>query len=497
MVVEITFCKKRIALPRHRRRKTTAQTILITLLLLATPLLANNLTCQARQNPTEQTGRNIDLYTNKTPNNGKGPNQTSDAYEPQEQVILYALVTYNGDPVAGKIVTFAVKGPPNTIEIIEISQSNTTDANGLTQITFSIPWPDGKPQATLFGTWTAVASVDIVGVITTDTITFNVGWIIELVYITTTDPNNTLKNTFGKGENIAFRLGVRSIAMTQKTATLTITAKDELNVAIGTITLENEAIPPGEREYFIKQMTIPATAFTGQARAVANAYKTPPSLPVPWCPSVETTFQIGILHDIAVLQVTPTTTEAFTGQSINITVTVKNKGQAVESFDTETYYNNTLIGTTTVNNLSPNDQQTLNFIWITWNVTPGNYTLSAKAGPVLGETNLNDNTLIDNTVQIKPIPTPPPPPPKIDQRWLLALLLILIVFILALLIALILLLLARRRRKGEEDKPKPDTRTIPVLPLSNVKKCKVCGKEFPAVYTFCPHCTSFHGKDYE
>ena len=41
----------------------------------------------------------IDLYTQKELYSGRGQGQTSDAFAPQELVILYAYVTYNLDPV--------------------------------------------------------------------------------------------------------------------------------------------------------------------------------------------------------------------------------------------------------------------------------------------------------------------------------------------------------------------------------------------------------------
>jgi hypothetical protein len=219
---------------------------------------------------------------------------------------------------------------------------------------------------------------------------------------------------------------------------------------------------------------------------------------VSWCPSVETTFQIGLLHDVAVLDVVPSVREAFAGQSVNITVVVKNKGQAVESFNTNAYYNSTLIGTIRTDNLAPDGERTLNFVWITWGVAPGDYPIRAQAGPVLAETNLGDNVLVDGSVKIKAIPTPPPSQPCADSRWLLALLFILIVLIAALLVAVaILFLFCRRRRKSGEDKSETGLGAIAVLPSAEVKRCRACGKEFPSAYTFCPHCMSFHGKDSE
>ncbi|MBS7620639.1 hypothetical protein KEJ32_00705, partial [Candidatus Bathyarchaeota archaeon] len=53
-------------------------------------------------------GRSIDLFTQKEPFSGKGLNEPSDSFQPQEEVILYALVTYNNYPVQNKLVAFQV-----------------------------------------------------------------------------------------------------------------------------------------------------------------------------------------------------------------------------------------------------------------------------------------------------------------------------------------------------------------------------------------------------
>jgi hypothetical protein len=449
----------------------------------------------------------MDLYTSKYPYSGKGPNQESDAFEPQEEVVLYALVTYNGDPVAGKIVAFDVRGPVNSIENITITLNNVTDSSGIARVSFSMPWPDGRPKATIFGFWNVIASVDIVGVIVTDTLYFRVGWMVELLYVKTVDLNNVLKDTFWKGERMGFRLGVRNIAMTQKTATLVVSASDELNVTFGTARLENEVIQPGESEYFVNDVVIPGSAFVGQGTAVANAFKTVQGgISVPWCPSVDTSFWIGLLHDVAVLSVAPSANEASLCQTVNVTVVVKNKGQVDESFNVSAFFNSTVIGTLWVESLAPDSERVLSFTWLLGCVQPGDYRLKAQAGPVAGETRVDDNVFVDGVVRIKPLTCPscpscpptPPAPSILDRRWLLAMLFILIVVVASLLIAVVILLLSRRKRgRSEEEELKGGAERLIVQPRAPAKTCKVCGKEFPAVYTFCPYCLSFHGKDSE
>jgi hypothetical protein len=463
----------------------------------------------------------IDVYTNKEPFGGKGSNQESDAFEPQEEVILYALVTYNGDPVPGKIVAYNIHGPLNPVENLTLSLSATTNDQGLASVNFVMPWPNPRPQAAIFGTWVVIASVDIAGVVVSDILSFKVGWLVELLYIKTADSNNVLKSAFSKGERMGFRLGVMNIAMTEKIATFVVDASDELNFTIGVLRLENQVVLPGQSEYFLDDLLIPTTASIGMGTAVANAFKTAQGLgSVAWCPSVNTTFSIGIVHDVAVIEVVPSVRQASPGQTVNIRVTVKNLGGVGESFGTSAYANATLVGTIETENLAAASQKTLVFSWFTDGAQLGDYVIEGVAEPVAGETNLANNILVDGTVKITSVL----PPPVFDNRLILALLFILIVLVAALLVAAVLaFLFCRRRRRKDEEEPEgvmgraavlpvlpvfPPTvvkRKEPehvmergaVLPSRAVKKCKVCSEEFPAVYTFCPHCMSFHGRDFD
>ena len=81
---------------------------------------------------SDHTGGKIDLFTQKLPFNGAGAKQSSDAFQPQELVILYARVTYNEWPVGNQPVAFQVNGPANVFYNITVVSSNFTDENGLT-----------------------------------------------------------------------------------------------------------------------------------------------------------------------------------------------------------------------------------------------------------------------------------------------------------------------------------------------------------------------------
>lgn len=108
-------------------------------------------------------GGNIDVYTQ---HGGQGPNEPSEAFTPQDEVILFALVMYNDWPEQNKKVTFGVYDP-NGGGAIYI---DTTDGDGVASTSFTIPAPGVDP----FGTWEVTATVDVAGKSCKDTLKFEV-----------------------------------------------------------------------------------------------------------------------------------------------------------------------------------------------------------------------------------------------------------------------------------------------------------------------------------
>jgi len=106
------------------------------------------------------------------------------------------------------------------------------------------------------------------------------------------------------------------------------------------------------------------------------------------------------IRDVAVTNIVLSRTWTYPGWPVNITVTVKNKGNASETFNVYTYYDSHVIGTKTVNSLAPNEERDIIFEWNTTSVAEGNYTIKAEAQHVPYEINTSDNTLIDGKVWI-------------------------------------------------------------------------------------------------
>ena len=106
-----------------------------------------------------------------------------------------------------------------------------------------------------------------------------------------------------------------------------------------------------------------------------------------------------LIHDVAITDVTANPTTVAPGQYVSVIVDVENEGDFAETFNVTAHYDTSDIGVKTVT-LNPNATTTLTFTWNTAIVAEGTYTISAEADAVPGETDLEDNAYIDDTVTI-------------------------------------------------------------------------------------------------
>ena len=230
------------------------------------------------------TGGKIDIFTQKLPFNGAGANQSSDAFQPQELVILYARVTYNEWLVGNQLVAFQVNGPANVFYNITVVSSNFTDENGLTQFSFRIPWPYENAEQIVFGEWIAVATTNIAGKLVMDTLTFKVGWILSISDVVTLNADFIPQTQYIKGEDIVFNLTIENIALTNKSATIIINAQDALNHPIMHIEFSKD-FQPGKTNLYTSSQ-VPAETVTGNATISVCAYTSPPDIGgVPYSPA--------------------------------------------------------------------------------------------------------------------------------------------------------------------------------------------------------------------
>jgi hypothetical protein len=125
-------------------------------------------------------GRLLDLYTQI---GGKGPDQFGGGFALGSLVNLTSLVTYNDYPVQQKLVGLEVHNPLNQIVVLRTA---VTNEDGLAVVGVVIPLLLDN-----VGTWSAIATVDVAGITTWDTLTFNVSSHLPVGGFSTTTRNYT------------------------------------------------------------------------------------------------------------------------------------------------------------------------------------------------------------------------------------------------------------------------------------------------------------------
>jgi len=237
------------------------------------PHVIQNATYIAKFKPP---GRWIDVYTQYPEGfNGKGPGVASDAFGPQNTVRLYAWVTYNLNPVQQKLVTFEISHGE-----FHWFMTNTTDENGIAWVQFGIPWPCDNPEGRVFGTWNVIATVDIRDVVVNDTLSFEVGYLIKIVNV---EPQPD--SSFAIGEPLQFKVTYESISHQDRTAYITITVYDDLEVPIAWTIWGPITVHYGTDWQTITLQAVPKHTFVGMGTVYTNMLTdTPTNGGVQYCP---------------------------------------------------------------------------------------------------------------------------------------------------------------------------------------------------------------------
>lgn len=386
----------------------------------------------------------IDAFTDKTPPySGRGINQTSNAFSPFETIVIFASVTYNGDPVEGLLVAFRITAPTPSLNLILVA--NATNQGGLTSIEFRVPTGDAEQMA--FGTWFVLARTSLGELSAVDTLTFKVGYLVT-ANVKTVEPaqypsSPVERQEFTKGSSVGMLVTLKNIAMSSQNVTFTIVTTDALNQVIYASSPISLTMPPGNLTHPLITFSIPVSAAVGNATITVSLYNQVSGKMTAYSPPASFTFNI-LLVDIAVTAVNLSSTYVYIGQLLNVTVTVKNLGELTENFNVTLYYNETSIETVKVSSLDPGIQRTLSFSWNTSNVNEGAYIMAAVASQVPSEVNTLNNRYVAGQVTITHRPQPVPFNPR-------DLYIILWIIILVFLIALLALLLLRRRKDDESE----------------------------------------------
>jgi hypothetical protein len=100
---------------------------------------------------------------------------------------------------------------------------------------------------------------------------------------------------------------------------------------------------------------------------------------------------VNNVHDVAVVDVQPFKTCTPEGPRVNVTAIVVNHGTFSENFNMSMYMNSTWIGSKIVTNIPAGGVTSVDFVWNTSGLPKGNYTITANAIGVTGETDVQNN----------------------------------------------------------------------------------------------------------
>lgn len=383
----------------------------LALVLAVAGVLFNFLVPSGRLAASQTGHAQIDVFTQKEPFSGRGANMPSDAFGPQEIVVLYALVTTDNTTVENILVAFNVETPNDG----RFSISGRTNASGITSVSFTIATPPiNITESDVFGYWRVTATFLYAGTVFSDTLTFRVDWVVKLLTVRTITENLTDLSAFGNGGDVGLEITLRSIAKTLRNATISIVVKDELDFTVNFSLIRDFAVQPNEKLLFIySKATLPKGAHIGLAKVFVSAFTVLVSEGgVPFCPAIHAEFSITPedplaidLHDVAVVAVLPSANPLELGQDLTLRTLVRNEGTTTESFSVSTYFDSVLLGTVLVPALPPYATMSFYYTIDPSMLTLGNHTISANIPPILKEADLTDNDFSDIVEVVERLPT--------------------------------------------------------------------------------------------
>jgi len=347
----------------------------------------------------------IDLFTQKKPFDGKGINQSSDMFGPNEIVKLYAMVLTNGMPAMGSLVTFEINGPTGPPSEIRFFRTAETNSSGIAETVFSLA---AINQTNSFGTWDVVASVEKAGKVHQDFLTFRVYWLVELLSVRTVgqNPQNSTgspstRQSFGIGGYVGIEIVLKNNAMSQKNPDIAMSISDELGLVINSSFVKNFAlVPSGSLVYVYETMLIPKFGVPGNATVFVEALD---NNSVAYCPQVSTGFWITIYdaifpeftdNSVYCANISPSVVKP--NMDTNVNIMLRNEGTVLTSnIHARVYVNDSLLAEKLVPFLGPYESVFFTITWNTSGYSEGKYVISADVPIVPEEADLSDNACTD------------------------------------------------------------------------------------------------------
>lgn len=256
-------------------------------------------------------GPSLDVMNQK---GGKGSFNRSDAFGPQEILILFANVTSDGWPEQNKEVAFEIDFPNGTIYNVLY---NRTDDLGIAWVKETLPWSNENPEA-FSGNWTVVASAYIADATVFDILEFEYGWLAKILSVETGwdfCENFVSRDAFHVQDPFGVRVEVKTILSAPMNITLTFVACDETGVPFSQRLLNCTIPGRSDENISIASGFIPKWARAGVGTAYARTFDAPPEQGgSALCPTITGGFTIdsqSITVAVAVPRDYPTIQEAI------------------------------------------------------------------------------------------------------------------------------------------------------------------------------------------
>lgn len=377
-------------------------------ILVAIVIVSSLVFARRGPRPVEATDGMLDLFTQKEPHSGRGINVSSEAFGQEEIVILYALAACDDSPVENALVAFDILTPANA----SFSLSASANSSGIATISFAVSMPPlNISESEILGKWFVQANAIVYGQLLSDTLAFEVDYIVQLVSVRTVDQNLQEQSNYAKGSDVGLEIALRNIAMIAKEAMLSVTVQDEVGVPISSFAIGPFEVQANRKTAFLYcKFQFSKWAFLGQATVHVSALQAPVGEGgTPFCPPISTTFMILPVQpttvdfrDVAVVSVVSSAQSVRRGQFANVSVIVQNEGTTTESFNTSAYCGDVFLGTAETPDLPPYTHATLSFAVNSSLLSIGNYTVRALIPQLGNESDTTDNLFVDGQITVWP-----------------------------------------------------------------------------------------------
>ncbi len=336
--------------------------------------------------------------------------EAANIFAPFEEVRLIANVTNKNLPQPGIDVSFLVEGPLNLTQKVTQIRNIKSDTQGVASFIFRIPISN-QSENQVTGTWQVFASAATLIQSIKGNLTFEVKWPVEIKSVNLVNPEGNQSSFTTETENITAQLSLENINFKPLVVNVTGKITDASNSSISEFKIENVTVSNNASIQIEEKFEFTSEITAGEAIAEFNVYSgNYKDRNIQVAETKKTTFLINITNpenhttptnqtkrDIAVIAAGISAKELFTGESLNVTFTVLNKGNETETFLVSLNSDKCQIGNLTVM-LQALEQKDFSYLWETANVEAGTYTITVEAERLPGENSFEDNQFKAGTV---------------------------------------------------------------------------------------------------